>query len=78
MPRADRATLYVELPPDLKAELEAFARSRGSTLSAETETALRRHLAHPPSPTAPAPLPPEAVPVPPRRPRGRPPKGQAG
>lgn len=80
---------YLELPSELAAEAEAFAKSRGESFKAVVEMALRRHLANPPPPPVPLPPPPvpPIVPLPPMGPgsesapstlgkgRGRKPKG---
>ena len=49
---------YIELPPELVAEVERLAKVRGHKFREEVIDALRRHLAYPPPPpTPPAPLP---------------------
>lgn len=50
---------YLELPADLDAAVDAFAKSRGQTFKAVIVEACQRHLAYPPPP--PVPLPPPAV-----------------
>lgn len=49
---------YLEFPPDLAGEVEAFAESRGQTFKGVVVDALRRHLANPPPPPVPQALPP--------------------
>ena len=43
-----KATLYVEVPPEMKAEYEALAARNGRRLTDEVLHALARHLAEPP------------------------------
>jgi hypothetical protein len=57
------------LPDDLRAALEDVARGNSRTLAAEMRTALRLYLANPERVRLPEP--------PPKRPRGRPRKGDA-
>lgn len=45
----------IEFPPEVAAEVEAFAAGRGETFRAVVLHALRRHLKYPPPPPAPEP-----------------------
>jgi hypothetical protein len=55
--RPGKATVYAEVPADLKAAFVAYAEGIGSDLRAELEMAMRRHLAYPPAPAGVPPLP---------------------
>ncbi len=65
--RPGKTPFVIEMPTTDYERLKAFAAKRGSTMKAEILAAVRRHMASPP------PLP-DAVPLPPPRPRGRPKK----
>lgn len=56
-PSKNVAAKYLEFPPDLVAELEAFAADRRQSFKAVVVDACRRHLKHPPPPPVPQPDP---------------------
>jgi hypothetical protein len=47
-PSTNVVAKYLELPPELAAQVQAFADARGETFKAVVVHALRRHLAYPP------------------------------
>lgn len=61
---------YLEFPPELVADLDAFAMSRRQTFRAVVMDACRRHLNFPPPPPSPVPDPAD-VPFPPDKPLRR-------
>lgn len=63
--RPGRAAVAIYVEEAVKTAWQEFVDARNSTLRAEIVTAMARHIASPP------PLP-EEVPLPPKRPRGRP------